>query len=260
MMARKKNNKLHSERRAENRAVVNFLLSGAAGVMVLALVVWSILEIQDADTLPIHNVEVRSEFNKVTEKQIQAVIARNELNGFFSTDVDAITNEMREIPWLESITIRRVWPDTLQLTVTERKAIAYWNDSALLAVDGTIFSPEVESYPQDLPKLTGPEGTQANLLKSYISMAASLQTLNLQINELIMDDRRAWKVELDNGVVLNMGRQQTNERLQRFVEIYKDLAIASKEKAAVIDLRYTNGFAIRWEKSLKQTALKAQSG
>ncbi|MCK4743099.1 MAG: cell division protein FtsQ/DivIB [Sulfuriflexus sp.] len=260
MMARKKNNKLHSERRAENRAVVHFLLSGAAGVVVLALVVWGVLEVQAADTLPIRNVEVRSEFNKVTEKQIQAVIAQNELNGFFSTDVDAITNDMREIPWLETITIRRVWPDTLQLTVTEKKAIALWNDSALLAVDGTVFSPEVESYPQDLPKLTGPMGTQANLLKNYISMAASLQTLNLQINELSMDERRAWSVKLDIGIVLNLGRKKTNQRLQRFVKIYKDLAVANTEKAAVVDLRYTNGFAIRWENSLKQTALKAQLG
>ena len=260
MMARKKNNKLHSERRAENRAVVRFLLSGVAGVMVLSLVAWGVWEVQDADTLPINNVEVRSEFNKVTEKQIQAVIAQNELKGFFSTDVDVITNEMREIPWLKTITIRRVWPDTLQFAVTERKAIAHWNDSALLAVDGTIFSPAVETYPQGLPKLTGPKGTQANVLKNYISMAANLQTLNLQINELTMDARRAWMVKLDNGVVLNIGRQQTSERLQRFVKIYKDLTVANKEKAAVVDLRYTNGFAIRWEKSLKQTALKAQLG
>ena len=254
MMARRKNNKLHSERRAENRAVMRFLLSGAAGVLVLALVVWSVLEIQAADTLPIRNVEVRSEFNKVTEKQIQSVIARNQLNGFFSTDVDVITNEMREIPWLEVVTIRRVWPDTLQLTVTERKAIAHWNNTALLAVDGTIFSPAVKTYPQDLPKLTGPKGTEANLLKNYISMAASLQTLNLQINELTMDERRAWTVKLDNGITLNLGRKQTNARLQRFVKIYKDLAVANKEKAAVVDLRYTNGFAIRWENSLKQAA------
>jgi len=260
MMARKKNNKLHSERRAENRAMLRFLLSGAAGVLALTLVVWGVLEIQAADTLPIRNVEVRSEFNKVTETQIQSVIARNKLNGFFSTDVDVITNEMKEIPWLEMVTIRRVWPDTLQLTITERKAIAHWNNTALLAVDGTIFSPEVKTYPQDLPKLAGPKGTEANLLKNYIGMSASLQILNLQIKELNMDERRAWSMKFDDGTILNLGREQTNERLQRFVKIYKDLAVANKEKAVVIDLRYTNGFAIRWESSLKQAALKAQLG
>jgi len=260
MMARKKNNKLHSERRAENRAMARFLLSGAAGVLALTLIVWGVLEIKAADTLPIRNVEVRSEFNKVTEKQIQSVIARNQLNGFFSTDVDVITNEMKEIPWLEMVTIRRVWPDTLQLTVTERKAIAHWNNAALLAVDGTIFSPEVKTYPQDLPKLAGPKGTQANLLKNYIGMSASLQILNLQIKELTMDERRAWSMKLDDGTILNLGREQTNERLQRFVKIYKGLAVVNKEKAAIVDLRYTNGFAIRWESSSKQAALKAQLG
>jgi len=259
-MARRKINKLHSERRAENRAVMHFLLSSMAGVMVVALVVWGVFEIQSSETLPIRNVEVRGEFSKVNEQQIKAVVSHNKLQGFFSTDVDAITNAMRKIPWLETITVRRVWPDTLQLTVTERKAIAHWNNSALLAVDGSIFNPDVATYPQELPKLFGPKGTEHSLLRNYIAMAASLNTLDLHIDELTMDARRALVVKLDDGTALNVGRKQTNERLQRFVEIYKDFTVSNKEKATVIDLRYTNGFAIRWEKSPDKTAAKAQLG
>jgi len=260
MMARKKINKLHSDRRAENRAVMRFLLRGVAGVAMIALAVWGVLEIQSNETLPIQNVEVRGEFSKVTEQQIQTVVSQNKLHGFFSTDVDAITDSMRKIPWLETITVRRVWPDTLQLTVTERKAIARWNSSTLLAVNGALFNPKVESYPEGLPKLFGPKGTEHSLLRNYITMSANLKRLELQIEELIMDERRAWAVKLTDGTTLNLGRKQTNERLQRFVDIYKNFTVANKEKPAVIDLRYTNGFAIRWEKSLKETAIKAQLG
>ena len=260
MMARKKLNKLHSERRAENRAVVRFLLSGTSGVMVLLLLAWAVFEIKDTDTLPLRNVEVLSEFNNVTEKQIKEVISNNQLNGFFSTDIDLITKDMREIPWLETITTRRVWPDTLQLHITERKAIARWGDSGLLAVDGAIFKPKKETYPQGLPKLVGPEGTEIGLLKAYITMAASLNSLSLQVEELKMDERRAWTVKLSDGTVLNLGRKKTNERLQRFVKIYRDIVVKDKSKVAVVDLRYTNGFAISWKNISEQIALKAKLG
>ena len=260
MMARRKNNKLHSERRAENRAVVRFLLSGMAGVMVLVLLGWGVIEIQDADTLLIRNVEVKSEFKKITESQIQAVIAKNELKGFFSTDVDAIADDMREIPWLKKITTRRVWPDTLQLTVTERRALAHWNKSALLAVDGSVFNPEASSYPNGLPSLLGPKGTEHIVLKNYIAVAANLRVLALQVDELEMDERRAWVVKLNDGTTLNLGRKKINERLQRFVKIYKDIEMESKNKIAIIDLRYTNGFAIGWKNNSTQAVQKAQLG
>jgi len=260
MMARKKINKLHSDRRAENRAVVRFLLSGISGVMVLMLLAWGVLEIKDTNTLPLRNIEVLSEFNNVTEKQIKEVISNNKLNGFFSTDIDLITKDMREIPWLETITTRRVWPDTLQLNITERKAIARWDESGLLAVNGAIFTPKKETYPKGLPRLIGPVGTELNLLKVYITMAASLNLLSLQIEELKMDERRAWTVKLSDGTLLSLGRKKTNERLQRFVNIYRDIVVKNKPKVAVVDLRYTNGFAISWKKTPEQTALKAKLG
>jgi len=259
-MARKKLNKLHKDRQAENHAVMHFLMTGLGSLVVIALVIWGVLEFQSTQTLPIKNVEVKSEFNRVTEKQIQAIVAKNDLGGFFDTDVHAITESMRELPWLETVTVRRVWPDTLQLEIRERKAIAYWNKSGLLTVDGVVFSPKVDSYPSDLPQLFGPDGTEKNVLKNYIVLNADLQRLDLNINELKLDKRRAWTVHLDDGTILDLGRQEINIRMQRFIGIYSDYIATQKEDIEVVDLRYTNGFAVRWKKNLKTVAVKAQLG
>jgi len=259
-MARKKLNKLHKDRQAENRAAVRFLMTGVGGLVVLAMVIWGVLEFQSTQTLPIKNVEVKSEFIRISEQQIQAIVAQNDLGGFFDTDVDSITASMRQLPWLETVTVRRVWPDTLQLEIRERKAIAYWNKDALLTVDGSVFSPDAQSYPKGLPQLTGPVGTEKNVLKNYITLNADLKALNLNINELELDTRRAWIAGLDDGTVLDLGRKKINSRLQRFISIYADHIVTQKDNIDVVDLRYTNGFAVRWKKTLKKVATKAQLG
>ena len=259
-MARKKLNKLHKDRQAENRAVARFLMTGVGSLTVLAIVVWGVLEFQSTQTLPIKNVEVKSEFIRISEKQVQEIVAQNDLGGFFDTDVDSITASMRQLPWLEAVTVRRVWPDTLQLEIRERKAIAYWNKSALLTVDGSVFSSDVQSYPKGLPHLSGPDGTEKNVLKNYITLNAELNTLNLNINELELDTRRAWVARLDDGTVLDLGRKKIGSRMQRFIGIYADYIVTQKNNIDVVDLRYTNGFAVRWKKTLKKVATKAQLG
>lgn len=259
-MARKKLNKLHKDRQAENRAVVNFLMTGVGSLIAIALVIWGVLEFQSTTTLPIKNVEVKSKFIRITEQQIQTIIAKNDLGGFFDTDVHAMTESMRQLAWLETVTVRRVWPDTLQLEITERRAIAYWNKSALLTADGIIFSPEQKSYPLGLAKLSGPDGTEKNVLKNYIILNADLKSIGLNINKLVLDSRRAWTVYLEDGTALDLGRIKTNDRMQRFISVYNDYIAAQRSDIDVVDLRYTNGFTVRWKKNIKKIAAKAQLG
>lgn len=259
-MARKKLNKLHKDRQAENRAVVRFLMMGVGSLVVAALAIWGVLEFQQTTTLPIRNVEVKSEFIRITEQQIQDIVAKNDLGGFFDTDVGAVTESMRQLPWLQMVTVRRVWPDTLQLEIRERKAIAYWNNSALLTADGTVFSPEKTTYPTGLAKLSGPDGSAKSVLKNYINLKADLKSIGLNISELTLDKRRAWIVRLADGTTLDLGRKKINDRIQRFIGIYNDYLVSRKNEIDVVDLRYTNGFAIRWKKNLKKLAAKAQLG
>jgi len=259
-MARKKVNKLHKQRQAEKRAVIRFLLNGVGGLIVLAVVIWGVLEFQSTQTLPIKNVEVKSEFIRISEQQIKEIVAKNDLGGFFDTDVDSITTSMNKLPWLDKVTVRRVWPDTLQLEIVERKAIAYWNKSSLLTASGIVFTPENKNLPKDLPNLYGPAGTEKTVLKKYITMNANLQRLNFNISKLRLDARRSWDVHLDNGTILDLGREKVTDRLQRFISVYADYLIEQQNKIEAVDLRYTNGFAVRWKKALTKTATKAQLG
>ncbi len=69
------------------------------------------------------------------------------------------------LPWVSDIYVRRNWPDQVEVTVVEKNAVALWNESTLLSEAGELFTPEAETYPANLPQLSGPDGKQVDMLK-----------------------------------------------------------------------------------------------
>ena len=77
-------------------------------------------------------------------------------------------------------------------------------------------------------------------------MRAMLSPLGLRVTELNLDQRRAWSMVLDNGLHLRLGRNDRQQRLERFARIYTGVLQSRLEAIESVDLRYTNGFAFRW--------------
>jgi len=66
---------------------------------------------------------------------------------------------------------------------------------------------------------------------------------------LILSPRLAWQLKLENGMLVNMGREQPKSpvgaRLQRFIEVYPETVAKRAIRPVVVDLRYPNGFAMK---------------
>jgi cell division septal protein FtsQ len=78
---------------------------------------------------------------------------------------------------------------------------------------------------------------------------ASLKGRDVEIYTLTRSARGAWDLQLDDGIVIALGREHIGERWMRWVEIserYGD-RIAQGGQLAAVDLRYENGFAARIE-------------
>ena len=58
-----------------------------------------------------------------------------------------------KVPWVRAVALRRAWPMTLEITVSEHEPLARWNDSALVNVQGETFSAD---YDGELPQFSGP--------------------------------------------------------------------------------------------------------
>lgn len=235
------------------------VLQFAVVTVLIATVIFSVTWLRDPHNMPLRAVQVEGQFRKLSAEQLQQAIAATVQGGFFSVNVDAVRRAAEALPWVESASVRRVWPDSLRLTVVEQRAAARWGDTGLLNMRGELFEPAADSIPQYLPRLSGPDELRRRVMENYIAMTAALAPIGRRVSVLRLDERRAWQVELDNAVSLQLGRDHTLPRLERFVRVYPTLFVAAEARLKTVDLRYSNGFAVRWDRS-PETAGQPQEG
>lgn len=170
--------------------------------------------------------------------------------GFFMVNVTYVKDRLAEIPWAANIFVKRHWPDQLEVTIVEKKAIASWNDEALISDTGEIFLPKNISQ-EKIPKLFGPLGKQVLMLQMLNDINQILQSLQLSVRVLMLSPMFSWKVILDNGIVLQVGEQDILTRLNHFVKVYAKMIGTHAKDVDYIDLRYANGIAVRWKQDMK---------
>ncbi|MDO8811829.1 MAG: cell division protein FtsQ/DivIB [Gallionella sp.] len=201
--------------------------------------------------LPLHSVRLSAAPQRViAEDVLQAV--RGEVNGnFFTVDIEQLRQALEKLPWVRSVSIRREFPDRLTVVLEEHQAVARWNGAALVNTHGEVFDAFSEAQ---LPEFISQDGASFEVAQRYGEFRRQLATLNLQVAQLALSPRHAWQLRLSNGMVLELGREEMQQRLARFVTVYPySLATQRTEgrgqraegAVAYIDLRYRNGFAIR---------------
>jgi cell division protein FtsQ len=130
----------------------------------------------------------------------------------------------------------------LQVEIEEHVALARWRDTALVNTRGEIFQ---AASSEPLPVFIAPEGTSLEVTEHYTKFVQMLAPLGKRPQRVSLSERRAWLVQLDDGQLLDLGRGETEERLQRFVSSYQRTIARLPQKPYRIDLRYPNGFAVR---------------
>ncbi|QKT03043.1 cell division protein FtsQ/DivIB [Ectothiorhodospiraceae bacterium 2226] len=201
--------------------------------------------LQQSSVLPIERVRVEGALAHVTEVELREVVGRHS-GGFFRVDVDQVQRDLLALPWVREAAVRRVWPDTLAVHVVEREALARWAAGGLVSREGRLFEPAEETWPEGLPLFEGPTGYHRMLAAQFDGLSAALAPLDLQVVRLSADARRAWSLQLSNGIELVLGRDAHYPRLMRFVRVYPQVLATRESDIRRIDLRYTNGFAVQW--------------
>lgn len=202
--------------------------------------------VQDPQTLPMRQLQIEGQLRYLGQKELQAQVMPHVRGGFFNLDVAAIQRAAQELDWVDRVSVRRVWPDTVRLHVQEQQPVARWGDGALLNPRGERFDAAGREVEEELPRLQGPAGREAALLEQYQDLARLLSAAGLRVTRLRQDPRRALELTLDSGLSLQLGRIEARQRVRRFLRAYPSLVASREETLQHVDLRYSNGFAVRW--------------
>lgn len=194
---------------------------------------------------PLHSVRLSAAPQRLNAPEVLRVV-RNEVRGnLFTVDIEQLRASLEKLPWVRSVNIRREFPDRLAVQFEEHQVLARWNDSALVNRQGEIF---VADYEQLLPKFSGQDEFSFEVMQYYMQFNELLAALNFQVEQLALSPRHAWQLRLNNGMVLELGHEDMQQRLARFVTVYpytKDRIHTAEGGPVYVDLRYRNGFAVR---------------
>jgi len=191
----------------------------------------------------LREVTVGSELKRVTHDQIEGVVRRELAAGNLLTlDLAAVRDAFEKLPWVRQAQVRRRWPGRLEVAFEEHVPLARWANTALVNTHGEVFK---AAYAGELPVFVGPDGAAREITIQFRYFHRSLQAIGQTPVQIQVSPRRAWRLKLQSGLTLELGREQVEARLNRFVAVYDRTLGQLGRRIDHVDLRYANGFAVR---------------
>lgn len=207
---------------------------------------WLYLQVTNPRAMPFRQVTVIGDAQHIPPALLETTVLSHLQGGFFSLNVAQLKQGLLTLPWVFSVSIRRVWPSRLVINVAEQKPLAQWGAYAVMNQQGVIFYPEISSIPSNLPLLFGPEDSESRVVAEYQAFNQQISGLGLTVCRLIETPRLAWRLQLSNGIEVLLGRQNIDARFAQFVQLYAEIIGSHAKQVRRVDLRYPNGLAIQW--------------
>lgn len=206
--------------------------------------VFSIVAIQVQGEL-VHN-------NVVT---LRANVTHRLSGNLFTMDLGTARKAFEAVPWVRTAEVRREFPNRLNVRLHEHQPVALWGDegeSRLLNNFGEVFEANVGDVEADnLPRLSGPADQSTQLLAMYRLLAPEFEPLDAVVEHLELTDRGSWRVQLDSGTAIELGRgtpAEVIERTRSYVRTVPRATAHYQRKADAVesaDLRHVSGYAMR---------------
>lgn len=211
--------------------------AGAAALAGLSAGLW--LGYDSVMARPIDRVDFAGETRRVAPSDLERLAAGVRGHPSSAAKLAEVREAAQRIPWVRDAFVRRRFPAAIEVTIASYEPLARWDETRLVSVRGEVFAAE---FAGELPKFTGPEATAGEMARTWAVVAPALAPLASTVVELRLSERRAWQARLASGLVLVLGRDDLEARMQRFTDAWPQLAALDPKHA---DLRYANGFALR---------------
>jgi cell division protein FtsQ len=227
----------------------------AIGVGIAALI-WVATWVLRHPVFAISRIVVEGDTSHHNELTLKANVGARIYGNFFTTDLAQVRSTFESVPWVRRATVRREFPNRLRVQIQEHRSMGFWgaeSESRMINSEGEVFEANAgETETDTLPRLIGMDNQSAEVLQMYQLLSVRLEKLDAVIEMLELTGRGAWRMQLDGGGVIELGRGTQTEVLSRLEQFFatQQRVLASYQRSGLdqlesADLRYPSGYAIR---------------
>jgi len=233
------------------------LMNAIAGVIfalaVVALLAAGVAWAERRPQFQFGDVRLEGDLQRNSVTTVRANAMPHLRGNFFTMDLAQTRAAFEQVPWVRHAVVRRVWPNRLVVSLEEHQPVALWegdeNSDKMVNSHGEVFEANVGDVEDDsLPQFAGPEGTSAQVLDMYHRLQPMFATLDTEVTALRLSGRGSWKVDLDDGAAVELGRgtqDEVIERTQRFIRTLPQVLHKFNAPLESADLRHAEGYAVK---------------
>ncbi|MDE1571002.1 cell division protein FtsQ/DivIB [Aquabacter sp. P-9] len=184
--------------------------------------------------------------NHVTPQEILATAGIKPTTSILFVDADATRAELESLPWIASASVRKIYPDRIDIAIVEREAYALWQINGqikVIARDGMPIAP----YSDDpryvnLPIVVG-EGAEKRVVEIVESLAR-VPALRDQVRAAILVADRRWTLKLRNGIDVRLPEEGLDKALLQLADLDRDKRLLTRD-ITIVDLRLPDRVVVR---------------
>ena len=177
-------------------------------------------------------------------------IKQGELIFFF--DAQAARARIEKLQWVADARVQRLWPNRLQVIITERRPLALWQRGGSLSLidsqGAAVFGVDPSAY-GNLPLVVG-DGA-AEVAQDFLLLLAQYPTLEPRVRAVVRVGGRRWSLRLENGVAVELPELEVAEALNDLVKLDGRHRILSRNIEGV-DLRLADRVVVRLHAEKKE--------
>lgn len=166
------------------------------------------------------------------------------------------------LPWVENAEVRKVYPNTVEIKLSERTAYGIWqhgDELSLIERDGKVIAPLRDNKFASLPLFVG-EGAQLEAA-AFAEQLSNWPDIQARVKAYICVGGRRWDLRMDNGVVVRLPEENIARAMHALSTLEQDQQVLERD-IETVDLRLpdrttiqlTEGAAARRDKAVADRA------
>jgi cell division protein FtsQ len=216
--------------------VALFLTTAVTGVVIGGHGMTVVSVVTASAGFGIENVKITGQ-SETSEVDVLAALDIGQYPSLLTLDLEDARLRIETLPWVKQATLKKLFPDTVEIAVVERDPYALWqHDGTISLVDeaGKVITDRIDERYAWLPRVVGTGA--AEKATAYSALIDAFPTIARQARAGILVSEERWTVVLENGIELMLPAENPEAALATIASLDRDHSVLSREISA-IDLR-----------------------